>query len=111
MVAQIRRAITDDAAVLSMLNATVQQIHADALPHVFKQPSEATFPPATVVELMANPNHRFLLAEAEDTIVGYIWAEIRCRRKMPYNSPAIPFWSTIFPSNLHVAIVGTASGC
>lgn len=80
MVAQIRRATTEDVAALSLLNGDVQKLHADALPHIFKQPSAATFPAATIRELMANPNNVFFMAIAGDgEAVGYAWAEIRRR--------------------------------
>lgn len=75
----IRRATTADAAVLSLLNNDVQRLHADALPHIFKQPSSATFPVSKVVELIGEPDNIFFLAEADREAVGYAWAEI-CRR-------------------------------
>ena len=75
----IRKATVIDVATLSALNADVQQLHADALPHIFKQPSDATFPAAKVAELMADANNRFFLAETDGIAVGYTWAEIRRR--------------------------------
>ncbi len=79
MGSQVRRATAADAATLSILNADVQRLHADALPHIFKQPSDATFPPAKVAELIADPNNYFFLAVADGEAVGYVWAEIRRR--------------------------------
>jgi diamine N-acetyltransferase len=78
-VGTIRKATAADAACISRLNTDVQKLHADALPHLFKQPSATTFPPAAVVELMADPNHRFFLAEVDGAAIGYAWAEIRRR--------------------------------
>ncbi len=77
--AKVREATVADAALISMLNADVQKRHADALPHIFKQPSADTFPPATIVELIADPRHRFFLAMIDEEAVGYVWAEIRHR--------------------------------
>jgi ribosomal protein S18 acetylase RimI-like enzyme len=75
----IREATAADAACISRLNIDVQKLHADALPHLFKQPSATTFPPAAVVELMAEPHNIFFLAEVDGAAVGYVWVEIRRR--------------------------------
>mgnify|MGYP001468147670 CR=1 FL=1 len=79
MGSHVRRATTEDAAVLSLLNADVQKLHADALPPIFKQPSATTFPPTTVTKLMSDPNNHFFLAEDNGIGVGYAWAEISRR--------------------------------
>lgn len=79
MDSHVRSATAEDATTLSLLNADVQKLHADALPHIFKQPSATTFPPTTVTKLLSDPNNRFFLAEENGVGVGYAWAEI-CRR-------------------------------
>lgn len=75
----IRKATVDDATTLSTLNDDVQQLHADALPDIFKQPSDAVFPAAMVTDLINEPNNLFFIAEVAGEAVGYIWAEIRRR--------------------------------
>ena len=52
----IRLATPQDAESIAALNAAVQQVHADALPHLFKPPSAETFPAALVRHLLADPN-------------------------------------------------------
>ena len=51
----IRLATLKDAEIIAALNAEVQQIHTDALPHLFKPPSEETFPASLVRQLLADP--------------------------------------------------------
>jgi GNAT superfamily N-acetyltransferase len=74
---QFRLASEQDAESISMLNADVQKLHADALPHLFKQPTEATFPIATVIDLLNTPNHHFFMGEEEGKAVGYVYVEIQ----------------------------------
>lgn len=75
----IRIATADDAALLATLNDDVQKLHADALPHFFKQPSVETFPVTKFTEAIAEPNHTIFLAEVNGVAVGYLMAEVRHR--------------------------------
>jgi ribosomal protein S18 acetylase RimI-like enzyme len=72
----IRAATRDDAESISMLNADLQAIHADALPWRFKQPSPGTFTPGDAEEFLATPNHIAFLAHADGLPAGYVVAEI-----------------------------------
>lgn len=74
---QVRRAVAADAPALISLNADVQQLHADALPHLFKQPTPDTWPTARIVELLSQPGRWILLAERDGEPIGYLYAEER----------------------------------
>jgi shikimate dehydrogenase len=72
----VRGAELADAPRISAFNAYVQRLHANALPHYFKQPSATTFPPEYVEEIMARPDTVMLMVEVEGTVAGYLYADI-----------------------------------
>ena len=72
----IRLATLQDAESIAALNAEVQHVHADALPHLFKPPSEETFPAALVHQLLADPHTSIFIASVNGAPVGYIYAQI-----------------------------------
>jgi diamine N-acetyltransferase len=84
MSAVIRRATSADAEQISALNAEVQAIHAKALPHWFKPPDAASFPPSAAAALIANPNNLMFIAEVESRPVGYAYAEIVRQPETPW---------------------------
>jgi ribosomal protein S18 acetylase RimI-like enzyme len=72
----IRLATPQDAEIISALNAEVQKIHADVLPHLFKPPSQETFPASLVRQLLADPTTYIFIAYSNGTPVGYIYTQI-----------------------------------
>ncbi len=80
---QIRLATADDAETIAELNTDVQQIHAEALPHLFKPPTLDAFPPSLVRELLADPATHVFIGLLGEQPVGYIYAEVMLR---PENS-------------------------
>jgi ribosomal protein S18 acetylase RimI-like enzyme len=72
----IRLATDQDAEIVSALNEEVQRVHADALPHLFKQPSQETFPATLVRQLLADPTTYMFIAYSNGTPVGYIYTQI-----------------------------------
>jgi hypothetical protein len=72
----IRLATPNDAEIISALNAEVQKVHADALPHLFKPPSSETFPTSLVRQLLADPYTYIFLGYSTGKPVGYIYAQI-----------------------------------
>ena len=72
----IRLATPNDAESIAALNAAVQQVHADALPHLFKPPSAETFSASLVRQLLADPHTYIFIASAHGAPVGYIYAQI-----------------------------------
>jgi ribosomal protein S18 acetylase RimI-like enzyme len=76
MSVEIRPATKNDASLISMLNADVQAIHANALPWRFKQPGPDTFTAADAEALLSQPDHVAFLAHVDATPAGYVVAEI-----------------------------------
>ncbi|RIK41011.1 MAG: hypothetical protein DCC55_13200 [Chloroflexi bacterium] len=74
---QVRLATLADAELISTLNADVQQLHADALPHIFKPPTDESWPPAAVGELIKNSDHYFWVAICDGVPAGYLYAQQR----------------------------------
>jgi len=72
----IRLATPNDAESIAALNAAVQQVHADALPHLFKPPSAETFSASLVRQLLADPHTYVFIASAQGVPVGYIYGQI-----------------------------------
>jgi ribosomal protein S18 acetylase RimI-like enzyme len=73
---EIRRATRQDAHVLSALNVHVQQIHAEALPHLFRQPATEAFSVSFMAERLADPDCCFFIAHVDGMDVGYISARV-----------------------------------
>lgn len=102
---KVRFARPDDALRISELNAYVQQLHADALPNFFKQPSATSFPAEYVLEIMARPDTVMFLAEREGKTAGYLYADV---------TPAMETSSTYTFDRLHIhhiAVLPEAQGC
>ena len=80
----IRLATLNDAESIAALNAEVQQVHAAALPHLFKPPSAETFPASLVRQLLADPNTYIFIASANDAPVGYLYGQILRRAETSF---------------------------
>src|SRR5262249_32657583 len=72
----VRLAILNDAEIIAALNAEVQTVHAEALPHLFKPASPETFPTSFVRQLLADPDTCFFISSLHDEPVGYLYAQI-----------------------------------
>jgi diamine N-acetyltransferase len=81
----VRRATTDDAELVSSLNADVQALHAAALPWRFKPPGPGTFQPADAEPLLRKPEHYVFIAEIAGTPAGYAHAEIVRRAETAFH--------------------------
>lgn len=79
---EVRPATLADAEIISDLNADVQGLHHQAMPHFFKPPSAGSFPPALVRQLMVFPDSFFFLALEDGRPVGYLYAQVR---RLPEN--------------------------
>lgn len=74
---KIRKATLEDAALLSALNVDVQRLHADALPHIFKQPGSDDFALQFMRQLLADEsNNIFFIAEQDGEAVGYVFVRL-----------------------------------
>lgn len=73
----VRRATPSDADRISEIAASVQVLHAAALPSIFQSNARESFPPALICDLLARPGHYVWLAQADETPSGYLYAERR----------------------------------
>lgn len=75
----IRCATIQDVELLVELNAHVQHVHAEALPHMFK-PAGVT---DALIELfrrwLTAPDNHFLIGEVDGEAVGYVFAKVERR--------------------------------
>jgi ribosomal protein S18 acetylase RimI-like enzyme len=76
MATLIRKAGERDADALASLNADVQQLHAAALPWLFKPAGPETFAPADIAALLERPDNLFFIAEVDGAAAGYAYAQI-----------------------------------
>ncbi|MDX1991628.1 MAG: GNAT family N-acetyltransferase [bacterium] len=81
---QIRKAALNDAELLARLNASVQRLHYEARPDIFKPPELNDEIIAWYAELLKQPENHFFIAEAEGRAVGYVGAKV-------VRQPATPF--------------------
>ncbi|MDQ2664242.1 MAG: GNAT family N-acetyltransferase [Candidatus Eremiobacteraeota bacterium] len=75
--ALIRRAVLSDATRISELTQTIQALHAQAMPDVFKPATAQSFSEHLVCQLLAQPASVFLVAADGDDVVGHLYAEVQ----------------------------------
>jgi len=83
MPVEIRTTTLDDARTISVLNADVQQAHADAHPWRFKPPGPHTFSEKDAKDLLGNPGYFAFLAFDEGAPIGYLVGEVVHRTETP----------------------------
>ncbi|MCJ7550036.1 MAG: GNAT family N-acetyltransferase [Anaerolineae bacterium] len=81
---EIRKATLEDAATISALSATVQNLHAMAHPHIFKPASTGAFPPDEVAAILAESGTTVFLALVDGTAAGYAYVSIVRRPETSY---------------------------
>lgn len=72
----LRRALPDDSAAISMLNREIQALHAEGLPDLFKPPAEHSFSAERVRSLIDSAGVRIWLASLDGVPAGYLYAEL-----------------------------------
>jgi diamine N-acetyltransferase len=72
----VRLATLDDAELIERQTASVQQLHNEALPSIFKPPSADLFPPRRLAALIQDPNCIVAVAEIGGKVVGHIYGEV-----------------------------------
>lgn len=81
----VRLATQEDAEAIAFLNREVQQMHADAQPHLFKQPGDLEPFKADIRDrMLANEDGRVLIAEDDGHPVGYVYLQFICRPENAY---------------------------
>jgi ribosomal protein S18 acetylase RimI-like enzyme len=74
----VRNATADDLGTILMLNGFVQQLHAEALPRLFKHPTDSKQSADVFSVILKAPGSLVLLAEDADP-VGYLYAQFQNR--------------------------------
>jgi ribosomal protein S18 acetylase RimI-like enzyme len=72
----IRLAIIADYHGVALLNFEIQQMHAEALPHLFKPATDQNFTSAVFEAMLAQPDCSLYVAEADGNAVGYIYLQV-----------------------------------
>ena len=79
---EVRPATAGDAEIVRQLNRHVQQLHADALPHLFKPPGDG-IGAGIFEEMITRPETRVFIGYAAGEPVGYVAAQILSRPEQP----------------------------
>ncbi len=72
----VRPATPDEIPFLRSLSTLVQVQHADALPHLFKRPSDDLYTAAFFHRLLADPDSCMLVAWREGEPVGFVRGQV-----------------------------------
>jgi diamine N-acetyltransferase len=83
----VRLATLDDADAIARQTASVQQLHTDALPDVFKPPSADLFPRSKLAALLQDANSIVAVAEMGGKVVGHIYGSVVNRTENAFNQP------------------------
>ncbi|MBI5670256.1 MAG: GNAT family N-acetyltransferase [Chloroflexi bacterium] len=82
---KVRVATVEDVDAIALLNREVQQLHADAQPHLFKQPDDLEAVKADIRDrMLADADGRVLLVEDGGQPVGYVYARFFWRPETAY---------------------------
>jgi diamine N-acetyltransferase len=75
MATEIRRATSEDAELLAELNRDVQLVHANALPWLFKPPTDVGEVVIEMKKALEREGHFAYLASVDGVIAGYVLVE------------------------------------
>jgi diamine N-acetyltransferase len=81
----VRLATLDDAEVIERHTSSVQQMHNEALPSIFKPSSADLFPAQKLAALIHDPNCVVAVAEIGGKIVGHIYGAVVNRSENEFN--------------------------
>ena len=81
----VRLATLDNAEVIARQTSSVQRLHTEALPDIFKPPSADLFPPQKLATLIQDPNCIVAVAEMQGKIVGHIYGAVVNRAENEFN--------------------------
>jgi diamine N-acetyltransferase len=81
----VRLATLDDAEVIGVQTWSVQHLHNEALPFIFKPPSADLFPLQKLASLIQDPNCIIGVAEIDSKVVGHIYGAVVNRAENEFN--------------------------
>lgn len=103
----VRLATLADAEIISTLNVDVQNVHAAALPHIFKHISDPDFAVPYVTEQLGDPNNYFYIANIDGEDAGYIYTRVVRRPENAYMHP----WNYVYIDQIAVKPAYQRHGC
>ncbi len=80
----VRKATETDADILAELSLDVLRMHAEAYPHMFKQPKDSAESLAFMQKQLADPDVTLLLLNIDDQDVGYAYVRVAEREENPF---------------------------
>jgi len=104
---EIRLATLADAELISALNVDVQNVHAEALPHIFKHVADSSFAIPYITEQLENPNNYFFIASIDGEDAGYVYARVVRRPENAYMHP----WNFVYIDQISVKPAYQRQGC
>jgi GNAT superfamily N-acetyltransferase len=104
---EIRLATMADVEIISALNVDVQNVHAEALPHIFKHVSDPCFAVPYITEQLDDPNNYFYIANIDGEDAGYIFAHVVRRPENAYMHP----WNFVYINQISVKPAHQRQGC
>src|SRR5262245_59626055 len=72
----VRVAVVEDADAIASMTAEIQQFHKEALPDIFKTPSDRLFSREKLARLLRDPNSTVAVAENNGGVIGHIYGVI-----------------------------------
>ncbi|KIL53161.1 GNAT family N-acetyltransferase [Jeotgalibacillus campisalis] len=97
---------TFDPLLIARLNETVQTLHAEQLPEVFK---EYHFDEVALElkHILSNGVHEIYVAEEHGKIIGYVWVEVIHKQGNAFKKPS----RSLYVHQLAVLHANQRSGC
>ena len=83
----VRLATMDDAEIIARQTSSIQQLHNEALPQMFKPPSAELLPPRRLAALIQDSSFIVAVAEMDSKIVGHIYGAIVNRTENEFHPP------------------------
>ena len=82
----VRVAVMEDADAIASLTAEVQQLHKEALPEVFKAPSNRLFSREKLATLLHDANSTLAVAESNREVIGHVYGVIMQRAENDFKA-------------------------
>ena len=75
----VRVAVMEDADAIASLTAEVQQLHNEAMPDIFRTPSDRLFSREKLATLLRDANSTLAGAESNGEVIGHVYGVIMQR--------------------------------
>jgi ribosomal protein S18 acetylase RimI-like enzyme len=103
----VRLATIADIETIAALNVEVQNLHAEAHPHIFKSVMDGAFAIDYISEQMRMLNHYFYVVNLEGEDVGYVFGRVVRRPESAY----MYAWNMIYIDQIAVKSTARGKGC